>query len=206
MDLTSSDASDDPTSGTPTSTTSDLDSLERRLRCRDFNLQETKAAIQGYQLPVNLGRLVTQHAVVRGIRYHPSFALGPAAILRGVRPLFTRALNARAIMSNTIPDISAAADFPYCIWHPDLPSRETLQELAARYPEMRYQIGRTCAIAGYFDVYQASTCCPKLPSQKKLTKAGIWTSTSTFSRHPSNGAYSMITTAPYTTQTRFLRD
>ncbi|KAH6686723.1 hypothetical protein F5X68DRAFT_11869 [Plectosphaerella plurivora] len=172
MDLSNKDALGEPTSGNPTSTNSDLDSLEKRLRCRDFNLQETKAAIQGHQLPTDLGRLVTQHAVVRGIRYHPSFALGPAAVLRGVRPLFTRALNARAIMSNTIPEISAAADFPYCIWHPDLPSQETLQELAARYPEMRYQVGRTCAIAGHFDVYQNLDLLPEVAIAEEARESG----------------------------------
>jgi hypothetical protein len=143
-------------------TLADRESLEKRLRSRAFNLQETKAATQGQTLPVNLGRLVTQHAVVRGIRHHESFATGPAAVLRGIRPLFTRALNARAIMSNTVPNISASDEFPYCIWYPDLPSRETLIEVAARYPEMRYQVGRTCAIAGYFDVYQSLNLLPEV--------------------------------------------
>jgi hypothetical protein len=34
--------------------------------------------------------------------------------LRGYLPEFTRAFNARAIMSNRIPDMEAAEDFPYC--------------------------------------------------------------------------------------------
>jgi hypothetical protein len=153
-------------------TLANRESLEKRLRSRAFNLQETKAATRGQKLPVHLGRLVTQHAVVRGIRHHEAFATGPAAILCGTRPLFTRALNARAIMSNTVPKTSASDEFPYCIWYPDLPSRETLTEVAARYPEMKYQVGRTCAIAGYCDVYRSLDLLPEVAIAEEAREIG----------------------------------
>lgn len=146
--------------------------LIRRLRSRAFNLQEAKAALQGQLLPSSLGRLATQYAVVRGIRHYPSFASGPAAILRGVLPLFTRALNARAIMSDKIPDMTTDDEFPYCIWHPDLPSKETLEALAARYPQMRYQVGRVCAIAGHTDLYRSLDILPEVAIAEEARESG----------------------------------
>ena len=32
---------------------------------------------------------------------------------------FTRALNARDMMSNSIPDMKEEHEFPYCIWYPE---------------------------------------------------------------------------------------
>lgn len=33
-----------------------------------------------------------------------------------------------------------------------MPSQETCRRLVARYPQMKYQVGRVCAVAGY-DIY-----------------------------------------------------
>ncbi|KAI7786226.1 Alpha-mannosyltransferase [Diaporthe eres] len=43
---------------------------------------------------------------------------------------------------------------PYCIWCPDLATEDTYRSLAARYPRMRYQVGRACAVAGYLTLYE----------------------------------------------------
>ncbi|RLL96981.1 hypothetical protein CFD26_106832 [Aspergillus turcosus] len=72
--------------------------------------------------------------VVRGIRYHPGFATE----LGGLLPQFTRALNARDIMSDYIPEMSGPDEFPYCIWHPETAKEETYWALASRYPQMKY--------------------------------------------------------------------
>jgi hypothetical protein len=65
-----------------------------------------------------------------------------------------RALNARSIMSNIISDMTTPDEIPYYIWHPEVATEEIYRRLAARYPEMRYQVGRACAVAGYTALYQ----------------------------------------------------
>lgn len=76
------------------------------------------AAIRGEAIPPNITNThwVTRLCVVRGIRHHDGFA----SELRGMPeyPEFTRALNARDIMSNVILDINKLDEFPYCIWYP----------------------------------------------------------------------------------------
>ncbi|PSK46168.1 hypothetical protein B9Z65_5136 [Elsinoe australis] len=41
----------------------------------------------------------------------------------------------------------------YCIWHPETATEETYRRLARKYPQLRYQVGRACAIAGYKKLY-----------------------------------------------------
>ncbi|KAL2286449.1 hypothetical protein FJTKL_06820 [Diaporthe vaccinii] len=111
-----------------------------------------KAALRGEKLPATEpSRMahVTGLCVLRGIRHHDGFA---AELLPGSAehdPVFARTLHARAIMSNNIPDIPAAEEFPHCIWYPDVASEDSYRQLARRYPQMRYQVGRACAVAGY---------------------------------------------------------
>lgn len=122
-----------------------------------------KAALRGEKLPTNdPSRMshVTGLCVLRGIRHHHGFA---AELLPGsaeLDPAFARALHARAIMSNKIPDIPAAEEFPYCIWYPDVASEDRCRQLASRYPQMRYQVGRACAVAGYKDLYSELDLLP----------------------------------------------
>ncbi|TPX14046.1 uncharacterized protein E0L32_000440 [Thyridium curvatum] len=110
---------------------------------------------QSKHLP-EVGRI----AVLRGIRHHPGFAED----LRGVGqcPEYARALNARAIMSNEIPLIQDPAHVPYCIWYPETASEETYRSVAMMYPQMRYQVGRACAVAGYIELYQELDLLPDL--------------------------------------------
>ncbi|GKT41749.1 uncharacterized protein ColSpa_01930 [Colletotrichum spaethianum] len=51
---------------------------------------------------------------------------------------------------------------PYCIWYPDVASEETYRELARRYPDMRYQIGRACAVAGYATLHKELRLLPDI--------------------------------------------
>jgi hypothetical protein len=56
-------------------------------------------------------------------------------------------------------------EIPYCFWHPDVPSEQTLQQLLVAYPEntlLRYQIGRACAAGGYTDLYHTLGLLPEV--------------------------------------------
>jgi hypothetical protein len=110
------------------------------------------AAIRGERVPDNPTFRLPRLCLVRGIRTHDGFAQE----LHGQLPEFTRALNARAIMSNRVLDMKSSEDFPYCFWHLDVPSEQTLRDLLERYPGnelLRYQIGRACAAGGYISLY-----------------------------------------------------
>lgn len=136
-----------------------------------FSREDCRAAIRGQRIPVCLGVELVQRCVVRGIRYHSGFG----SELRGILPVFTRALNARLVMDNVVPlGMEAEADTPYCIWHPSIPSKATLRELANRYPRMLYQIGRTCAVAGddYIDLYRELLILPDVHIAEEAREAG----------------------------------
>ncbi|RGP71737.1 hypothetical protein FLONG3_7041 [Fusarium longipes] len=59
-------------------------------------------------------------------------------------------------MSNRVPEMKELHDIPYCFWHPDVPSQDTLRQLLKHHPTslMRYQVGRACAVGGYTELYQ----------------------------------------------------
>ncbi|OHE92262.1 hypothetical protein CORC01_12431 [Colletotrichum orchidophilum] len=154
----------------------DADDLEKRLRSRRYNHADAMAAFKGKLLPHDLGQELTRLYVVRGIRFHADFCFGPAAVLRGSLPLFTRALNARAIMSNRVPDMDPdrPEDMPYCIWFPDLPAEDTLRELVRCFPAMVYQAARACAIAGHTELYKelAVQILPKVSIAEEARENG----------------------------------
>ncbi|KAL2837090.1 hypothetical protein BJX68DRAFT_273228 [Aspergillus pseudodeflectus] len=111
------------------------------------------AALKGEAVPPSLLNFVTVRCLIRGIRYHDGFA--KELHNNPEQPMITRALNARAIMSNRVP-LMSQEQFPYCFWHPDVPREETLKQLLAAYPDnalLRYQVGRACAAGGYFNLY-----------------------------------------------------
>ncbi|KAJ5375876.1 hypothetical protein N7517_007882 [Penicillium concentricum] len=123
------------------------------------------AAIKGEDLPVDLSSFWHQRAVIRGIRDSLQFATSPAILELcsgddGQAHQFSRARNARLIMSDIIPNMQNLASQPYCIWYPDLASEEVYREVARRYPSMRYQVGRACAAAGYTDLYKELDLLP----------------------------------------------
>lgn len=126
-----------------------------------YNYGECLQAIRGIKLPANLGSRIARICAVRGIRHHAAFAT-IAKILHGLPecPEITRALNARSIMSNVIPEMSNPNDVPYCIWHPDLATESTYRSLASKYPHMRYHVGRACAVAGYTVLYDELNLLP----------------------------------------------
>ncbi|KAM7198758.1 hypothetical protein V8F20_006073 [Naviculisporaceae sp. PSN 640] len=106
--------------------------------------------------------------ILRGIRHHDGFGTGLLNTIQTAGQdyaCFRRALNARAIMSNRIPDMDQENDpesVPYCIWYPDVAREDTYRDLARRYPQMRYQVGRACAVAGYSVLYKELDLLPDI--------------------------------------------
>ena len=119
------------------------------------------AAIRGEKLPHALASPTTRLCIIRGIHYHPDFATELYSQDKEY-PEFTRALNARSIMSGTIPNMNEPHEFPYCIWHPDIASEATYRELAQRYPQMRYHVGRACAVGGYTKLFNELGLLPEI--------------------------------------------
>lgn len=134
--------------------------LEKRLKAKIYNAKEFNAAIHGQGVPGALGLDVARLCVIHGVRHHHGFAQE----LRGVIPEFTRALNARDIMSGIIPEMDEnnPDEVPYCIWHPDTPPEDTLRTLVQRYPTMIYHAARACAVAGYIDLYKDLAVLPEV--------------------------------------------
>lgn len=123
---------------------------------KKYNEEDCRLAVRGQRISRALEE-ITQLCVVRGIRYHPGFATE----LRRLLPKFTRALNTRDIMSDKIPDMSDPDEFPYCIWYPETAKEETYRALASRYPQMKYLVGRACAVAGYGYFYTELDLLPE---------------------------------------------
>ncbi|KAM0244095.1 hypothetical protein ACHAP5_006577 [Fusarium lateritium] len=130
----------------------ELDQLRDGIR--PLKLEVLRAAIRGQAVPESFPHDLVIKCVVAGIRYHGGFAHE----LRDRSPhsSIERALNARGIMSNRIPDMKQPDEIPYCFWHPIVPSQDTLQQLLQDHPTpmMCYQVGRACAVGGYTDLYK----------------------------------------------------
>lgn len=144
--------------------------LMERLSIKEYNADDCLASIRGERLPHAMGLSLTRLCVVRGIRYHHGFAQE----LRGTSDEFTRALNARSIMSNIVPDMNPdrPEEFPYCIWHPDVASEATYRDLARRFPQMAYHVGRACAVAGYTDLYLELEILPEVHIAEEARECG----------------------------------
>ncbi|OHW91562.1 hypothetical protein CSPAE12_09867 [Colletotrichum incanum] len=107
-------------------------------------------ALRGHRLPSKLDHWLSA-CVIHGIRRSEAFATNSAQTQ--MTELSFAPVTSRPIMSNTVPEITNDDDKPYCIWYPDVASEETYRDLAKRYPDMRYVIGRACAVAGYNALY-----------------------------------------------------
>ncbi|KAK4244023.1 hypothetical protein C7999DRAFT_17686 [Corynascus novoguineensis] len=139
--------------------------VPQRLSRTAYDGAACRAALRGEQMPSNLGNEVARLCLVRGIRHHAAFARSPDVAGLAAIPgqgLFARARNARLIMSDEIPPKEAMQPetYPYCIWHPAIAKEDTYRELAQRYPAMRYQVGRACAVAGYSQLYRELDLLP----------------------------------------------
>ncbi|KAF5631720.1 hypothetical protein F52700_6642 [Fusarium sp. NRRL 52700] len=125
-----------------------------------LDLDLLRAAIRGEAVPDNFPHELVYKCLVAGIRYHDGFA----AQLRGksLCQSLERAFNSRDIMSNRLPQMRKPEDIPYCFWHPDVPSQDTLRQLLKAHPTlfMRYKIGRACAAGGYVELYKELDLLP----------------------------------------------
>lgn len=163
-----------------------LNDIERLAAC---------SAMCGEGVALRLDHPVSRAATICGIRSHIEYAKSPeitalCASENALRnPDFTRARNARLIMSNIIPtpeelglDIDDGQDdpehtrVPYCIWHPEFATEDTYRAIAARYPSMRYQVGRACAAAGMDRLYAELDLLPDVSiteeARESLTPGG----------------------------------
>lgn len=145
--------------------------IQTRLNIKKYTPDSCNDAIHGRKVPIGLGYELTRACVIRGIRHHPGFARE----LHGVSPDLTRALNARDIMSDTIPTMSESdpAEVPYCIWHPDIPSQDTLRALVRRYPKLIYHAARACAVAGYIELYKELNPLPEVHVAEEARYAAV---------------------------------
>ncbi|KAM0350984.1 hypothetical protein ACHAPU_002762 [Fusarium lateritium] len=125
--------------------------------------QDQEKAIRGDAVPRLLDDRDSRAALVRGIRLHYHLAMSePVKRLSSSMPQVARARNARRIMSDDIPERMAADEHPYCIWHPEYATEDTYRSLASKYPDMRYQVGRACAAAGYHALFQELDLLPEV--------------------------------------------
>ncbi|KAJ5167055.1 uncharacterized protein N7482_005836 [Penicillium canariense] len=126
-----------------------------------------QAAFEGKAIPYDLldqSRWI-RCILVHTIRTNEEFAKSSEVVelcSRGEYPEFARARHARLIMSNVIPDVSDPCLLPYCFWYPDVAQEETYRLLAERYPFLRYQVGRACAVAGYTSLYTSLNLLPEV--------------------------------------------
>ncbi|KAK3196833.1 hypothetical protein K4F52_000177 [Lecanicillium sp. MT-2017a] len=151
-------------------------------------------AMSGEGVALRLDHPVSRAATIRGIRSHIEYAQSPeiTALCSSAlcNPDFARARNARLIMSNIIPtpeELGLESDddslddpehtrVPYCIWHPEFATEDTYRALAARYPGMRYRVGRACAAAGMDRLYTELDLLPDVSiaeeARESLTPGG----------------------------------
>ncbi|KAK2800702.1 hypothetical protein FQN50_008012 [Emmonsiellopsis sp. PD_5] len=127
---------------------------------KKYSFDDCLAAIRGERIPRAPGHPMARRCLIRGILYHPGFAKER----HGREPWFTRALNARSIMSDEIPDLdlNKPQHIPYCIWYPETAKETTYRELVHRYPWMKYHVGRACAVAGYYELYKELDLLPEV--------------------------------------------
>ncbi|KAJ6103108.1 hypothetical protein N7486_005535 [Penicillium sp. IBT 16267x] len=143
----------------------------------DYDFDQCKAAIEGKQVPKTLESVWHHRATIRGIRLSLEFATSAAVtdLCSGNEDRaseFSRARNARLIMSNMMPDLQNPSHQPYCIWYPDFAEEDTYREIARQYPSMRYQVGRACAAAGYTNLYKELDLLPDISIAEEARESG----------------------------------
>ncbi|KAM7198698.1 hypothetical protein V8F20_006013 [Naviculisporaceae sp. PSN 640] len=139
----------------------DYSDLAARLSKKDITSDGAIAAMKGEKISWALGSPLMKYCLIRGIRHHDGFG----EEIRSATPAFSRAWNAQRIMNNSIDDMvmsNPEEQTPYCIWYPTVASESTYRELADRYPHMKYQVARACAVAGYTDLYRELEVLPEV--------------------------------------------
>ena len=65
-----------------------------------------------------------------------------------------------------------ADEMPYCIWHPETAPEASYRALVRRYPQMAYQVGRACAVAGYYDLFRELNIVPGVHIAEEARECG----------------------------------
>jgi len=152
--------------------------IQRRLSQSAFSAADCECALRGQDLPENLGHRTARLCLVSGVRRNVDFARSAAVADLCRTPgqeIFARARNARLIMSNEVPSselVEGKSMYPYCIWYPDVASEDTYRKLVGAFPDMRYQVGRACAVAGYVDLYFELDLLPDPSIAEEAREAG----------------------------------
>jgi hypothetical protein len=76
--------------------------------------------------------------------------------------------------------MSSPDEMPYCVWYPGLATEDTYRELTHRYPALRYQVGRACAVAGYTALYFELDLLPDVSIAEEARESGNDGSTAIF--------------------------
>lgn len=154
------------------------ESLSILLKQIAFHEADCESALQGQKLPEQLGNGVVRLCLVSGIRQHATFArsakVSDLCYMEG-QEMFVRARNARLIMSDQVPSVKQMPNldsYPYCIWYPDIASEDTYRKVATVFPNMRYQVGRACAVAGYSELYRELDLLPDVCIAEEAREAG----------------------------------
>lgn len=63
-------------------------------------------------------------------------------------------------------------EMPYCVWYPGLATEDTYRALARRYPTLRYQVGRACAVGGYLALYLELDLLPDVSIAEEARESG----------------------------------
>jgi hypothetical protein len=138
--------------------------LAQRLLLTEWDKPAALDALRGRCLPHALGHHTTRLCIVSGLRKHLDFALRPEVEELCRMPgqeVFARARNAGLIMHGLLPDAELLrGNEPYCIHYPKLASEHYYRRLATTFTEMRYQVGRACAAAGYSQLYEELNLLP----------------------------------------------
>ncbi|KAF7937961.1 uncharacterized protein EAE97_007757 [Botrytis byssoidea] len=127
--------------------------------------QDYVDAMRGEFVPKNLRHEKMIFCIVHGLRYNIAFAESAPMkeiCAKSTNKIFARARNARLIMSDKVPLMRDDEEKPYCIWHPQVASVDTYRELVQKYPDMKYHVGRACAVGGYSDLYRELDLLPDI--------------------------------------------
>jgi len=157
----------------------DTEAIRRRLVQTAFSAADCESSLRGLTpLPENLGNKGVRLSLISGIRQHTALARSEgvtALCFIDGQEVFVRARNARLIMSDEVPGSELMPDrasYPYCIWYPDVAGEDTYRKLAAAFPDMRYQVGRACAVAGYAGLYTELDLLPDPSIAEEAREAG----------------------------------
>lgn len=146
----------------------------------NIRYDERERAMRGYEsFDLSLDNPYDRAAIIHGIRHNLQFAQSDriTSLCTGEDAQsnsdFCRARNARLIMSGIMPSSDEIGAFdtgdtasgrtvkrPYCIWHPEFATEDFYRNLVQKYPDLRYQVGRACAAAGYHALYQELDLLP----------------------------------------------